>query len=610
MKITDITVNGNLPIKNFSVSDLESVVLIAGPNGIGKTRLIQGIIQYLRDVRVNPNFQINIEATSAEERASWDGKNILLGSENSDMNLLRQTLQQNRSRRNFKSSILYYESNRQITNVKPIAYAWEYADPWEEQLGWDYSFNTLTNRFQDTLHSIFKKLQSQKTAIANRAIQLRESGQTSMNLNFDDPLVPFKEVFYQLLSPKTLKGINNKGNSLQINTGTGEITEQNLSSGEREVLNIAFDFLLRQPSDCVIFFDEPELHLHPELTNKLLNTLKHIGENNQFIFCTHSAELISANLDNSIIFIQPQVNDGENQAVKISLEDETYDLLKTIGQSIGVVSLGKKIVLIEGQKSSLDKKTYMQIIRGRYPSLVLVPCEGKYTIQSFGSIANTILQRTVWGVDFFLLSDRDSFPEEIREKIIERNLETKIQCLDKYHLENYFLDEKVIAKLFEDMEPEDSWLRNESLIKERLRSIASGKIAYATALSVSKLIRDYVGNIDIMPKGIENADKITLQNKFQEKRGLEDERISERMSETFINNKVQEYYDKYASSLESDLWKDDIPGKQIIKIFSSQVGIGEDRFKTLYIKKAFEIENSGGNNPFEQIIEKFEMFNS
>lgn len=608
MRITEISVKGNLPIQNFSVSELESVVLIAGPNGIGKTRLIQGIIQYLRNAQVNPNFQIDIQATSNEERAAWRGRETLRGTDANDLSLLRQTLQQNRRRRNFKSSILYYESNRQITTVKPMQFAWEYADPWEEQLGWDYSFNTLASRFQDTLHSIFKKVQSQKTSIANRAIQLREAGHGSMNLNFDDPLVPFKEVFHQLLSPKVLKGINNQGNSLQIETSSGEITEQNLSSGEREVLNIAFDFLLRQPSDCVIFFDEPELHLHPELTNKLLNTLKNIGENNQFIYCTHSAELISANLDNSVVFIQPALADGGNQAVKISLEDETYDLLKTIGQSIGVVSLGKKIVLIEGQKSSLDKKTYMQIVRGKFPGLVLVPCEGKYTIQSFGSIANTILQRTVWGVDFFLLSDRDSFPEEVRDKIIERNLQTKIKSLNKYHLENYFLDEKVIVKVFEDMEPPESWLRDELKIAERLRTIASGKIAYATALSVSKLVRDSVGNIDIMPKDIENGDKVLLQAKFQDRKALEDLRISEKMNQAYVNEKISEYYDRYAASLTSDSWKDDIPGKQIVGIFSSQAGIGEGRFKTLYIKKAFEIEALGGQNPFREIIEIFENF--
>ena len=57
-----------------------------------------------------------------------------------------------------------------------------------------------------------------------------------------------------------------------------------MSSGEREVVNIVFDFILRAPSDCIIFFDEPEIHLHPELSYRLLQTLKTFGANNQFIF--------------------------------------------------------------------------------------------------------------------------------------------------------------------------------------------------------------------------------------------------------------------------------------------------------------------------------------
>jgi predicted ATP-dependent endonuclease of OLD family len=66
-------------------------------------------------------------------------------------------------------------------------------------------------------------------------------------------------------------------------------------------VNIVFDFLLRNPSDCIVFFDEPELHLHPELSYKLLQTLSSIGKNNQFVFCTHSPEIITASIENSVV---------------------------------------------------------------------------------------------------------------------------------------------------------------------------------------------------------------------------------------------------------------------------------------------------------------------
>ena len=604
MRIRKISIKNNLPIAKFEVDNLENIVLLAGANGVGKTRLIQGIINYLRNANQQANFQIEIEATSQNELQAWNNKKILDLTKREETALFRGTLQQNQKRRNFKSSILYYESNRQITNVQPLKFTWEYNDPWEENIGWDFSFNPLTSRFQDTLHSLFKKVQSQKSSIAARAIQLKGQGHTSMNLTFSDPLDPFKEAFHQLLSPKTLVGMNMQGNSLRIKDGEREINEQGLSSGEREVLNITFDFLLRQPSDCVIFFDEPELHLHPELANKLLNTLKTIGRNNQFIFCTHSAELISGNLDNSVIFIQPQNGQDENQAVSISLENETYEALKTIGQSIGVVSLGKKIVLIEGLKSSLDKKTYLQILKGKYSNLVLVPCEGKYTIQSFSSIANSVLEKTVWGVEFYLLSDRDAYPDEIQDKIDERNLTDKIKCLSKYHLENFFLDEQVIASVFEDMEPEDSWLRNPTRIKEELKSIATQRVSYSVALTVSKLFRDKVGNIDIMPRRCDRLDSQELVQKFQETISSEVSRVNALLTSDEPKNKIEQYFQSFSGSLNSDNWKNDIPGKQILSIFSSKIGMGEDRFKNLYIKKALESEN----NPFDEIINIFDEF--
>ncbi|VBB45687.1 conserved hypothetical protein [uncultured Paludibacter sp.] len=606
MKITKILVKENLPIKHFETNGLENVVILAGANGVGKTRLIQGVINHLRSVNVNSKFHLEIEATSKKEEETWGGKKNLNLSDRNDINLFNTTLHQNRTRRNFKSSILYYESNRQITKVQPLQFTWEYNDPWEENIGWDFSFNPLTSRFQDTLHSLFKKVQSQKTAIANKAIQLKGEGYYSMNLTFNDPLESFKDAFYQLLSPKKLMGINIQGNTLKIQDGDREINEDGLSSGEREVLNITFDFLLRSPSDCIIFFDEPELHLHPELANKLLNTLKTIGKNNQFIFCTHSAELISSNLDNSVIFIQPSNGSTENQAVKVSLENETFDALKTIGQSIGVVSLGKKIVLIEGQNSSLDKKTYLQILKGQFPNLVLVPCEGKYTIQSFSHIANTVLNKTVWGVDFYLLSDRDAYPKEIQNKIDERNLTSKIKSLSKYHLENFFLDENIIVEVFKDMEDESSWLCNPESVKSELKRIAQDRVSYSTSLTVSKLFRDTIGNIDIMPKGCNNLTINDLKNKFKETIQTELNRFDSILNSEVPFKKLEEYHNEFEKSLDSDSWKNDIPGKQILSIFTSKANIGEDRFKTLYIKKAFE----NGNNPFNEIIDIFKDFSN
>jgi len=603
MKINSIKVKNALPVRNFEIEELANMVFLAGPNGIGKSRLIEHILGYFKNPTVNPDVVLMISATSKAEKNEW-GKDLLDLANQNDCDLLRKTLQQNQKRRNFKSSILYYESNRQISNLKPLQFTWEYNDPFEEQVGWDFSFKPLTGRAQDTIHSIFKKIQSQKTAIANRAIQLKGEGKDSMNLEFSDPLDIFRKAFEQLLAPKKLLGVNIQGNLLRIADGANEINENSLSSGEREVLNIVFDFLLRRPSDCVVFFDEPELHLHPELANKLISALKTVSTGNQFIFCTHSAELLSGSLDNSVVFIQPQVEAGVNQAISVSIENETYDALRSIGQSIGVVSLGKKIVLVEGINSSLDKKTYLQIIKGRFPNLVLVPCEGKYTINSFGHIAESVLNRTVWGVEFFMLSDRDSFPDELESKISDRGLDKKIKSLSKYHLENYFLDEDILADVFSEMEEEGSWLRDPEQISDCLKEIASERVSYLSALTVSKLLRDTVGNVDLMIKGCNGLDAGQFSNAIAQKASEEINRISGLLDETTVNTKATEYFTKFEGSIDSGTWKNEIPGKQVFRIFASKSNMDEDRLKTLYIKKALTKENG----PFDEIVNIFEEF--
>lgn len=231
-----------------------------------------------------------------------------------------------------------------------------------------------------------------------------------MALDFEDPLVPFKEVFAQLLAPKVLIDAEIKNQRLTYEYEGQVFGLETLSSGEKEVLNITFDVLLRSPSHCIVFFDEPELHLHPELSYRLLNTLRSIGTRNQFILCTHSPDIISATLDQSVIFIAPKKANGGNQAIVVKEDDQTNQALRLLGHSIGIVALGKKIVLIEGNSASLDKQLYGSILRSQFPSLVLVPSGGKQAITSFTAIMENVLEKSIWGVDFFMLCDRDAMP--------------------------------------------------------------------------------------------------------------------------------------------------------------------------------------------------------
>ena len=342
MRIVTINATDVLPVRRFSVDQLSDVVVIAGPNGVGKSRLIEGLLQKLQNPIALPQTQIVIEATNAVERSDWQ-KSRLDTSVQSDAQLLVRTLQKNRSRREWNSSVIHFESDRSIQQIAPFQFTWDITDPWLENIGWNQTFGGLRARFQDTLHSLFRKVQSHEKEIARKAIEMQRGGQASTPLDFADPLKAFKDAFALLVAPKRLLDPDPKRQKLFYEYAGQTFPLDSLSSGEREVVNIVFDFILRTSCDCIVFFDEPELHLHPELSYKLLQALRSTGTGNQFIFCTHSPDIITASLDQTVIFLAPPDQDvnGEpaNQAIRVREDDSTNEALKLLGQSIGVVAL-------------------------------------------------------------------------------------------------------------------------------------------------------------------------------------------------------------------------------------------------------------------------------
>ncbi|RLB92747.1 MAG: ATPase [Deltaproteobacteria bacterium] len=76
-----------------------------------------------------------------------------------------------------------------------------------------------------------------------------------------------------------------------------------MSAGERAAFPILMDFTRWNINNSIIIIDELELHLHPPLQQMLVRALLKIGQNNQFIFTSHSSAVSS------------MFNDSENQII-------------------------------------------------------------------------------------------------------------------------------------------------------------------------------------------------------------------------------------------------------------------------------------------------------
>jgi ABC-type cobalamin/Fe3+-siderophores transport system ATPase subunit len=502
MRLIKYLVRNFPPVALFEASDLSEVVVFAGPNGVGKTTLLNGLLQIFQNPGGIPNINVTVTATCPEEVKAW-GRDVLDTSVPAQAQTLRSFLQRQQKRGQLRGGVLNFDSARAFDQVQPYAWTWMFADPFEEQINWNVSFQPTKGRFQDVMHALVRKVRSQKEEIAKRALELKKQGAASMNLSeFGDPIARFKDAFSKLLPGKAMEDIEEQQQVIKYIQDGQTLDFTRLSSGEREVVTVVFDFLLRSPRDCIVVFDEPELHLHPELSYRLLRTLQDVGERNQFIFCTHSPEIIAASLEQSVIFVGPSKGAGINQALPVRENEKFLDVMRTLGQSIGVISLGKRIVLIEGTRDSLDKEVYGSIIGAQYPDIVLVPVGGKDTAVGFQRAAEDVLGQTIWGVDFFMLCDGDSAARAFRS---QSKSEGHLRVLSRYHLENYFLDERVWVKVFEDLAlPANDPLRDPTAIREVMRNLARGDTSYAAALKVANYFRQLVGNIDLMPKGANN----------------------------------------------------------------------------------------------------------
>ena len=569
MKIARYSIVNVAPIKRFEIDGLTDVVVFAGPNGVGKTTLLNALLQIFQNPRPEGGVAVTVTATNTEEIAAWGNRTSLDTNMPQEAQVLRTFLQLPKKRGLLKGGVLNFDSARAFEQIQPYPWSWQFADPFVEDVGWNYSFQSMKGRFQDVVHALIRKVRSQKEEIAGQAIELIRQGGATLELGqFGDPIRRFKDAFSRLLPGKRMLDINEQTQNIQYQQDGQTLHFSQLSSGEREVVTVVFDFLLRNPTDCVVVFDEPELHLHPELSYRLLRTLQDVGERNQFVFCTHSPEIITAALEQTVVFVSPAQASGANQALKVEENDDIASVLRALGQSVGVISLGKKIVLIEGERNSLDKEAYGSIIGSHYPDLVLVPTGGKETISSFRRAVETVLSKTIWGVDFFMLCDGDSAARTAASAAPSGRL----RFLSRYHLENYFLDENTWVKVFEDLAmPVGHPLRVASNVREQLRAFARDYVSYAVSLKVANHFRQRVGNIDLMPKGCDETSLVDLLKLLESKRASEVSRCLSSLETTEVDGACKHEHQTIEDALnrDHDDWKALIPGRPILKRFAS-----------------------------------------
>ena len=148
------------------------------------------------------------------------------------------------------------------------------------------------------IYRLQKRFLDYQVNIGNQIIELLTSGDPADQLKaaeVSQPKKEFQDMIDELFA-ETNKKIDRKNNEIQfiqtMGTGTETITPYQLSSGEKQMLAILLTVLVENREPYALLMDEPEISLHIDWQQRLIDLIRQLNPNVQIILSTHSPALI------------------------------------------------------------------------------------------------------------------------------------------------------------------------------------------------------------------------------------------------------------------------------------------------------------------------------
>ena len=144
------------------------------------------------------------------------------------------------------------------------------------------------------IYRLQKRFLDYQVNIGNRIIELLTSGDPEDQTKAAEVSAPkkqFQDMIDELFAD-THKKIDRKSNEIQFIQGAQTLTPYQLSSGEKQMLAILLTVLVENREPYALLMDEPEISLHIDWQQRLIDLLRQLNPNAQIILSTHSPALI------------------------------------------------------------------------------------------------------------------------------------------------------------------------------------------------------------------------------------------------------------------------------------------------------------------------------
>ncbi|WP_448339002.1 DUF4435 domain-containing protein [Desulfovibrio piger] len=241
-----------------------------------------------------------------------------------------------------------------------------------------------------------------------------------------------------------------------------------MSDGERSVLYLAAQ-VLSIPKNKIFIIDEPELHLHGSIMNKLWQELEKERPDCLFIYITHDMNFAAMHGDVHKIWIKSY--DGHSwQYEKLPDTDLPEEL------RLSILGGRKPVIFVEGEKQSFDTQLY-SILYPQYHVIACGSCTQVIALTKAFNKETSLHDLAVYGI-----IDRDFRTD--RE--IEQYKKDNIFTLDVAEVENLFLIEDVIRYIAKYLHknPDEIFSSIEKNVRERLSKQINSQICKSIAADI------------------------------------------------------------------------------------------------------------------------------
>ncbi|MDR1431775.1 MAG: DUF4435 domain-containing protein [Propionibacteriaceae bacterium] len=344
--------------------------------------------------------------------------------------------------------------------------------------GHRYTTGKVSN-FEQTLVALFAKLNEEAIAFVDEARRLNDEGKAS-------PPAPLtaKERLLRLwgsvFPQRTIALKDGKVAALppaDCPRPGAEYSGGEMSDGERAGLYVMAQVLCI-PDNRVVIVDEPELHLHRSIMERLWKMIERERPDCLFLYITHDTQFAAVHPDSDKIWVK-------------SYDGTSWDWEKLHGPAdvpeqllLDILGNRRDVLFVEGERGSLDQRLYSLM----YPQCYVVPC---------GSCEEVIRQTKAFTgrsdlhhLDVHGIVDRDFRPDDQVDSLQADG----VRVLPVAEVENLFLTEGVLGAVARHLELDQESVdkAKDFIVSEKFKNQAPRLVGQAFEAEV----RHVLGRID------------------------------------------------------------------------------------------------------------------